>query len=109
MPRRSAIERAKIIELRKTGRPVFITGDFNDREKAFCPTDGGQADDLAEQRPQHDLRLPEAAVSIDWIFAAGQVRFSFFSRDTYPQTANISDHPVVRAPSTPAELITTAQ
>ena len=36
------IERAKIIELRKTGRPVFFTGDFNDREKAFCPMTAGK-------------------------------------------------------------------
>ena len=35
--------------------------------------------------------------SIDWIFAAGQARFSYYLRDTYSQQANISDHPVVRA------------
>ena len=26
-----------MIDLRATGRPVFLTGDFNDRQKAFCP------------------------------------------------------------------------
>ena len=35
--------------------------------------------------------------TIDWIFAAGQTRFSYYLRDTYAQRANISDHPVVRA------------
>lgn len=91
-----SIERAKIIELRKTGRPVFITGDFNDREKAFCPMTAGKLTISPNSIPSMTCAYPKQQ-SIDWIFAAGQVRFSFFSRDKYPQTANISDHPVVRA------------
>jgi endonuclease/exonuclease/phosphatase family metal-dependent hydrolase len=90
------IERAKIIELRKTGRPVFITGDFNDRQEAFCPLTGKKLTISPNSIPSMTCAYPKQQ-SIDWIFGAGQVRFSFFSRDKYSQTANISDHPVVRA------------
>jgi endonuclease/exonuclease/phosphatase family metal-dependent hydrolase len=89
------IERAKIVELRKTGRPVFITGDFNDREKAFCPLTAGKLAISPNSIPSTTCVYPRQT-SIDWIFAAGQVRFSFYKRDKYSQTANISDHPVIR-------------
>jgi len=90
------IERAKIIELRKTGRPVFLTGDFNDREKAFCPLTAQKLTISPNSVPRVTCAYPRQS-SIDWIFAAGQARFSYYLRDTYSQRANISDHPVVRA------------
>ena len=90
------IERAKIIELRKTGRPVFITGDFNDRREAFCPLTAGKLTISPNSVPRMTCVYPRQT-SIDWIFAAGQTRFSYYLRDTYSQRANISDHPVVRA------------
>ena len=90
------IERAKVVELRKTGRPVFLTGDFNDREKAFCPLTSYKLTISPNSVPSNSCVYPKQS-SIDWIFAAGQTRFSYFLRDTYAQRANISDHPVVRA------------
>ena len=90
------IERAKIIELRKTGRPVFITGDFNDRQNAFCPLTANKLTISPNSVPSNSCLYPKQS-SIDWIFAAGQARFSFYLRDTYAQRANISDHPIVRA------------
>jgi endonuclease/exonuclease/phosphatase family metal-dependent hydrolase len=89
------IERAKIIELRKTGRPVFLTGDFNDREKAFCPLTASKLTISPNSVPRMSCLYPKQS-SIDWIFAAGQARFSSYQRNTYAQRANISDHPVVQ-------------
>jgi endonuclease/exonuclease/phosphatase family metal-dependent hydrolase len=89
-----AIERNMIIELRKTGRPVFITGDFNDRQAAFCPLTAGMLSISPNSIPSQTCKYPQQS-SIDWIFAAGQTRFSYFLRDTYSQTARISDHPLV--------------
>ena len=43
--------------------------------------------------------------SIDWIFAAGQVRFSSFGRDTYPQDGPHQRPPDRAGPGTPAELM----
>jgi endonuclease/exonuclease/phosphatase family metal-dependent hydrolase len=90
-----AIERAKIIELRATGRPVFITGDFNDRQEAFCPLTAGKLMISPNSVPSMTCAYP-AQTSIDWIFAAGQARFSSFVRDKSTQANRLSDHPIVQ-------------
>ncbi|MCW2848792.1 MAG: hypothetical protein JWR90_2766 [Marmoricola sp.] len=89
-----AIERAKIRELRATGRPVFITGDFNDRQAAFCPMTADKLTISPNSIPSSTCAYPKQS-SIDWIFAAGQARFSYFQRDMSPQNARITDHPIV--------------
>jgi endonuclease/exonuclease/phosphatase family metal-dependent hydrolase len=91
-----AIEKQKIIDLRATGRPVLFTGDFNDRQKAFCPLTADKLTITPNSIPSTTCVYPKPS-SIDWIFAAGQVRFTSFGRDTYPQSARISDHPIVQA------------
>lgn len=90
------IEKDKIIELRRTGRPVFITGDFNDRQAAFCPLTASKLTISPNSIPSMACAYPRQS-SIDWIFAAGQTRFSYFLRDTSTQVARISDHPIVIA------------
>jgi endonuclease/exonuclease/phosphatase family metal-dependent hydrolase len=90
------IERQKIIELRATGRPVIFTGDFNDRQLAFCPLTADKLMISPNSLPSTTCAYPKQN-SIDWIFAAGQTRFSYFLRDTSTQSAKISDHPIVIA------------
>ncbi len=91
-----AIERQKIIDLRATGRPVFLTGDFNDRQAAFCPLTADKLSISPNSVPSMTCAFPRE-FTIDWIFAAGQARFSYYNRDMYPKNAKISDHPVVYA------------
>ena len=91
-----AIEKQKIVQLRATGRPVLFTGDFNDRQKAFCPLTQNKLTISPNSIPSMACAYPKQT-SIDWIFAAGQARFSSFARDTYPQTQRFSDHPIVQA------------
>lgn len=89
-----AIEKNKIIELRRTGRPVFITGDFNDRQNAFCPLTANKLTISPNSIPSVTCKYPRET-TIDWVFAAGQTRFSYYLRDESPQTGGISDHPIV--------------
>jgi murein DD-endopeptidase MepM/ murein hydrolase activator NlpD len=89
-----AIERRNIIELRGTGRPVFITGDFNDTKPAFCPLTAGKLMISPNSIPSMACAYPKG-FSIDWIFGAGQARFSSYNRDKTPQNGRISDHPLV--------------
>lgn len=89
-----AIEKQKIIDLRATGRPVLFTGDFNDHQEAFCPLTAGKLTISANSIPSITCAFPKQS-SIDWIFGAGQVRFTSYKRDKYPQDARISDHPMV--------------
>ena len=87
-------ERNLVIQLRGTGRPVFLTGDLNDREKAFCPLTAGKLM-LAPQSIPSMTCAPPAKLWIDWIFGAGQTRFTTYSVDWTVKDRNISDHPLV--------------
>jgi endonuclease/exonuclease/phosphatase family metal-dependent hydrolase len=91
-----AIERAKIIELRATGRPVFITGDFNDRAPAFCGITTGMLAISPDSIPSMSCAMPKSN-GIDWIFAAGPARFTRYARDWKPKTMKLTDHPIVWA------------
>ncbi len=79
------VEKAKIVALRATGRPVFFTGDFNDRGAAFCPMTANKLTISPNSIPSMTCAYPTQS-SIDWIFAAGQARFSSFTCDRYPRT-----------------------
>lgn len=91
-----AIERAKIIELRATGRPVFITGDFNDRGAAFCPMTAEKLTISPDSIPSMTCAMPKSN-GIDWIFAAGGARFTRYARDWKPKNMKLTDHPIVWA------------
>lgn len=88
------IEREKVIELRASGRPVFLVGDLNDREKAFCPLTAGKLMISANSIPSMTC-APPAKLWIDWVFAAGPARFSEYSLDQSPKILRLSDHPIV--------------
>ncbi|MGI9157542.1 MAG: peptidoglycan DD-metalloendopeptidase family protein [Marmoricola sp.] len=89
-----AAEKALIISLRQTGRPVFLTGDLNDRAAAFCPLTAGKLMLSADSVPSMSCALPPGAW-IDWVLAAGQARFATYTRDWSTKTDKISDHPIV--------------
>ena len=97
-----AQERKLVIKLRATGRPVFLTGDLNDRTKAFCPLTQGKLM-LAPQSIPSMTCAPPPSMWIDWIFGAGQTRFATYSRDWAPKDKNITDHPLVMSQTYLAE------
>jgi endonuclease/exonuclease/phosphatase family metal-dependent hydrolase len=90
------VEKAKIVELRATGRPVIMTGDFNDRAAAFCPMTANKLTISPNSIPSMSCLYPKQS-SIDWIFAAGQARFTSYSYDTSAKSARVTDHPVILA------------
>jgi endonuclease/exonuclease/phosphatase family metal-dependent hydrolase len=89
------IERQKVIELRAQGRPVFLTGDFNDRAKAFCPLTAQKLMISPDSVPSMTCRMPASYYWVDWIFAAGQARSTTLTVDTSTVSRRISDHPIV--------------
>ncbi|MGI9156505.1 MAG: peptidoglycan DD-metalloendopeptidase family protein [Marmoricola sp.] len=89
-----AAEKALIITLRQSGRPVFLTGDLNDRAAAFCPLTAGKLMLSADSVPSMTCALPPGAW-IDWVLAAGQARFATYTRDWSTRDNQISDHPIV--------------
>ena len=91
-----AIQRAKIVELRATGRPVFLTGDLNDRKPAFCPLTADKLTITPDSIPSYTC-APPPTLGIDWIFAAGPARFTRYARDWKPKDLRLTDHPIVWA------------
>jgi hypothetical protein len=89
-----ATDRAKIIELRATGRPVFLTGDFNDRTAAFCAITTGMLAITPDSLPSTTCAPPDK-LGIDWIFTAGPARFTRYARDWKPKDLRLTDHPIV--------------
>jgi endonuclease/exonuclease/phosphatase family metal-dependent hydrolase len=89
-----ATERAKIIALRATGRPVFLTGDFNDRSAAFCPLTADKLTITPDSIPSMTC-APPPSLGIDWIFTAGGARFTRYARDWKPKDLKLTDHPIV--------------
>jgi endonuclease/exonuclease/phosphatase family metal-dependent hydrolase len=89
-----AIERAKVVALRATGRPVFLTGDFNDRSAAFCPLTAGMLMITPDSLPSMTC-APPASLGIDWVFTAGGARFTRYARDWKPKDLRLTDHPIV--------------
>ncbi|WP_158604486.1 peptidoglycan DD-metalloendopeptidase family protein [Nocardioides mangrovicus] len=89
-----AVERKLVIRLRSFNRPVFLTGDLNDRDKAFCPLTKDKLMLSANSVPSFTC-APPSSLWIDWILGAGQTRFSSYIRDWSLKSANVTDHPVV--------------
>ncbi|MET3961118.1 hypothetical protein ABIE44_001052 [Marmoricola sp. OAE513] len=89
-----AIERAKVIELRKTGKAVFLTGDLNDRERAYCPLSAGGLMYSANTTPSTGAcKMPKKA-SIDWVLVSG-ARFSSYLQDWSGKDKRLTDHPII--------------
>lgn len=87
------IETDKIRELRRSGLPVFLTGDMNEKQRVFCsvlsrtdldsPAGGSYADGTC--RPPRDMR-------IDWIFGSPEAEWSDFSYHVSPLKTWVNDH-----------------
>ncbi|RYP81107.1 hypothetical protein EKO23_24055 [Nocardioides guangzhouensis] len=92
-----AIERQLVIDLRANARPVFLTGDFNERQKAFCAMTTGKLMISPDSIPSMQCAYPARYYWVDWIFAAGQSRFTTLSVDTSTRAKRLSDHPLVVA------------
>ncbi len=88
-----ATEIRLVNKLRDTGVPVFLTGDFNDKAKAYCPL-STKANMVSPQGGSEGpaCDYPKGRTGIDWIFVAGDATFSRFDVD-YTVRGRISDHP----------------
>ncbi|MCY7395480.1 MAG: endonuclease/exonuclease/phosphatase family protein [Nocardioides sp.] len=91
-----AIEVAAINELRRDGIPVFIMGDFNERDRAFC-TITGRTDLLASNGGAvvGGSCRPPAGMRIDWIFASPDAQLSGHRTDDSVVVNRITDHAVI--------------
>lgn len=76
----------------QTGLPVVVTGDFNDKEKAFTTMTGQAGLHAANAGPGG--RMPKR-MSLDWIFGSQSVRFSGFTNVVKGVYHRITDHAMI--------------
>jgi endonuclease/exonuclease/phosphatase family metal-dependent hydrolase len=82
--------------LEATGLPVFLVGDFNERDEAFCAITG--ASDLKAAnggRWDGGVCVPPQRMRIDWIFLSRPTRVLSYKDLDNRVTRYISDHKVI--------------
>jgi endonuclease/exonuclease/phosphatase family metal-dependent hydrolase len=95
-----AIERAFVTRERAKGRVVFLVGDLNAREEAFCPlSEGGLMASANGGSHVDGVCTPPSDLRIDWVFGA-DVEFDGYVVDLLSRRRQISDHPFVVASAT---------
>ena len=75
--------------------PVFITGDFNEREQAFCAMTRGAPMVAAQGGSTDGPCRPPGRLGIDWIFGSEGVRFTDYQADQTGLVDRTTDHPMV--------------
>lgn len=94
------IERNLMMRLHADGTPVFLSGDFNERNEAFCKMTVGSRLQSASGGSGGPPCLLPPNLGIDWIFSSPDVAFSNYLRYQTPYEQRATDHPLVRADAT---------
>lgn len=82
-------------ELRKTGYPVFATGDMNEKQSWFCTVAGpGDLKAAAGGEGARNGCSVAGGFRIDWIVGSHDVTFSNYREDRSGLVAWMTDHPV---------------
>lgn len=89
------IEVAAVNTLKKDGIPVFLIGDLNEHEDAFCRFTGQAGMQAANGGSNDGACRPPRPMRVDWIFATRDVGLSGYRMDTGPQVRRITDHAVI--------------
>lgn len=90
------IEAALLRRLSRSGLPVFLTGDMNEREKAFCPITGDAPMQAARGGSHRDgVCRAQDPRYVDWIFGHRKVEFHHYREDRGALVRRTSDHPMI--------------
>ena len=104
--RATAIEVDLANRLLRTGLPVFITGDMNERDSYFCRLTAGAPMVAARGGTHNGGCRPGNPRAVDWIFGSQGVQFSGYGEDRSHLVDITTDHPVV---STSVRIVGTAK
>jgi hypothetical protein len=79
------------------GVPIIFTGDFNEREPAFCKLVGNSPMRAANGgwATPTSCKAPALPMPVDWIFGSGPAAFSGWSKYQDALVKKTTDHPVV--------------
>lgn len=95
--RKAILREAKLArKLHGTGVPVFLTGDMNEREQAFCPITGKAPMQAARGGSHQDGKCRAGNPRyVDWAFGSNDLAFSGYVEDRGAVNKRTSDHPMV--------------
>jgi len=93
-------ESALAASLHADGTPVIMTGDFNDREQAFCPMTARAPMQAANGGSTGGGCNPPSHMEVDWIFGSTDFTFSGYVADSGQLVRKTTDHPFVYATAT---------
>ncbi|HEX6148593.1 cutinase family protein [Nocardioides sp.] len=80
------------------GQPVFLLGDFNERQRAFCEITGklGLVAPRGGSYSGGRCYPPSGKLRVDWIYGSKDVAFSRYREDRTPLVKLMTDHAVLR-------------
>jgi Endonuclease/Exonuclease/phosphatase family len=82
--------------LHRSTRPVFITGDMNERKRVFCPMTGRAPMHAARGGSnRHGNCRPDDPWYVDWIFGSKKASFSHYTEDLSKLVRRTTDHPMI--------------
>lgn len=101
----TAAEINMISALHEAGFPVVLTGDFNERDEAFCKITGSGAMRAANGGSVGGACIPPPSMDVDWIFGSSTMAFSGFVSTKAGLVSRATDHPFVAADVTIPPLV----
>ena len=97
---RNEAVRREIRRLREIrgSQPIFLVGDFNERERAFCEITGklGLVAPRGGSYEDGECRPPSGQLRVDWIYGSKGVEFARYREDRSPLVTLMTDHAVLR-------------
>lgn len=91
--RATTLQADLVHELRRTGRPVFVTGDMNEKEIYFCRFTGAAPVHSASGGTNLNGQCrPPDPIRIDWIFGLKELDFYDYMQIRSPLVLKTSDH-----------------
>ena len=91
------IEMGLVSRIHEAGFPVVFTGDFNERDEAFCKVTGSGAMRAANGGSVGGSCAPPANRGIDWIFGSSVIQFANYQSTRAGMVQQATDHPFVVA------------
>lgn len=91
--RAESTEIAKINELKATGLPIVVTGDFNEKQEVLCRVTGSTG--LISAVGGGNCYPPPQQMRVDWIFASASLTVESYDVTRDPPVPSITDHAVL--------------
>lgn len=93
----TAIESDLVNQLHADGTPVILTGDLNDRERAFCSLTSRTTLEAANGGSSSGGCAPPVQPAVDWIFGSSEFDFTTYVKQQDGLIRRTTDHPFVWA------------